>query len=215
MTVDVDMVSVEDGQHDSRIHSRLEADYSNYGSFPGFIYKETTDIITADVIATGRLIRQKVEKLYGNAPNGKHFIHTVLLSCLLPTVGFHVLSRTGHTDMMDAFWFKQIAILHSSNHLKYQELSLFSMFFRLMLPTVVAEHLYDEKPGKAVLKLLSFTGSVKDGIDRRGWTYVHHDEMLEMLAVRNLKSLSVNFINHLQNAASRLLPVSMSRALIR
>ena len=215
VTVDVDRVSVEDGQHASRIHARMEADSSNYDTCPGCIYKETTDIITADVIATGTLIRQKFEELYGNAPNGKHFIHTVLLSCLQPTVGFHVISRTGHTDMMDAFWFKQIAILHSSSHLRYQDLSLFPMFFRLMLPTVVAEHLYDERPGNAVLKVLSFTGSVKDGIDRRGWTYVHHDEMLEMLGVRHLKILSVNFINHLQNAASCLLPVSISRALIR
>ena len=39
--------------------------------------------------------------------------------------------------------------------------------------------------------------------------------MLEMLAVRHLKSVSVNFINHLQNSASCLLPVSVSRALIR
>ena len=39
--------------------------------------------------------------------------------------------------------------------------------------------------------------------------------MLETLAVRLLKSLSVNSINHLQNAVSWLLPMSMSRALIR
>ena len=82
-----------------------------------------------------------------------HFIHSVLLSCPLPNVGFHVLSGNGNTDMMDAFWFKQIAKLHSSNHLKYQKLSLFSIFFRFRHPTVVAEHLYDENHGKAVNKL--------------------------------------------------------------
>ena len=85
VAVDVDMASVEEGQHDSRTHPCLEADFSNSDTSPGCIYKETTDIITADVIATGRLLRQKVEKLYSNALNGKHFIHAVLLSCLLPT----------------------------------------------------------------------------------------------------------------------------------
>ena len=215
VTADSDVIGVKD----CRPVSNISRDPNLFPSNPcvtyGILYRETTDIVSADAIATGNLIREKVEKIFNHGPNGKHFIHTVLLSCLLPTVGFHVLSRTSHTDLMEAFWFRHIPILHSSNHLKYQELSLFSLFFRLVMPTVVPEHLYAQKPGKAVLKLLSFTGSDRDGIDKRGWTYVHHCELLEMLAVRHLKSLSVNFINHLQNAAAWLLPVSMSRALIR
>ena len=41
------------------------------------------------------------------------------------SVRFHVLSRTAHTDRTQAFWFHHNSILHATNHLKYQELSIF------------------------------------------------------------------------------------------
>ena len=44
---------------------------------------------------------------------------------------------------------------------------------------------------------------------------MHQDEALEMLIVRHLKGLSVNFINHLENAASWLMELSLVRALTR
>lgn len=79
----------------------------------------------------------------------------------------------------------------------------------------MVDELYDKKPGHSIVKLLSFTGRGKDAIDRRGWNYVHMDESLEMLAVRHLKSLSVNFLGHLQNESAWLQQVSMFRALSR
>lgn len=68
----------------------------------------------------GTLVRKKVEELFSTDPSGKHLVYTVLHTCLLSTVGFHVLSRTGHTNFTEAFGFKQNAILHASNPLKYQ-----------------------------------------------------------------------------------------------
>ena len=62
------------------------------------------------------------------------------------------------------------------------------------------------------MKLLSFTGNGKDGMDGRGWTCVHSDESLEMLSARHLKSLSVDFLGHLQNSAAWPMQVSMFRA---
>lgn len=79
----------------------------------------------------------------------------------------------------------------------------------------VLDELYNKKPGRSLVKLLTFTGAGKDAIDKRGWTYVHMDEALEMLAVRHLKSLSTNFLGHLENASSWLQQVSMFRALSR
>ena len=115
---------------------------------PGRLYDATSDLVTAEVLEIGRIPRRKVEHHFTSGPNGKHFIGTVLFSCLLPTIGFHVISRTGHTDCMEAFWFKHNSILHSTNHLKYQELSLFYAFFRGILPTFVSNVLFAENPGK-------------------------------------------------------------------
>ena len=116
---------------------------------------------------------------------------------------------------MEAFWFRHNAILHSTNHLEYQQLSLVYAFFRGILPSFIVKYLFTEKPGRAVVKLLSFTGKENCGLDSRGWVYVHQDEALKMLIVRHLKSLSVNFINHLENAGSCLMEVSLMRALTR
>lgn len=69
----------------------------------GRLYEHTTRFVTKDIIDVGSLFRRKIQSMVCRGPNGMHFINMVLFSCLLPTVGFHVLSRTGHTDIMDAF----------------------------------------------------------------------------------------------------------------
>jgi len=71
-------------------------------------------------------------------------------SCLLPKVGIDVLSRTGHTDSTEAFWFKHKSIIHASNHLKCQDLSICYAYFRSIIPTYVVSALLEEKPGRAV-----------------------------------------------------------------
>lgn len=77
------------------------------------------------------------------------------------------------------------------------------------------DELYNKRPGRSVARLLSFTGRFKDALDCRGWAYVHMDEALEMLIVRHLKSLSTNFLAHLENSASWLMEVSKFRAICR
>ena len=140
---------------------------------------------------------------------------TILLRCLIPTIGSHVFSRTGHTALKEAFWFHHHAILHSSGHLKYQDLAVHHAFMRSIITTVVAEDLFSKQPGRSVMKLFSFTGTGSVGRDSRGWTYVHLDEALEMLIVRYLKGLSVNLLQHLENSTAWLIPVSPCRSLCR
>ena len=69
--------------------------------------------------------------------------------------------------------------------------------------------------GKSSSQTSQFHRKIKCGLDRRAWVYVHQDEALEMLIVRHLKSISVNFINHLENEGSWLMEVSLMRALTR
>lgn len=95
----------------------------------GVLHGQTTDIVTAEVVVVRQAMRDAIQKTFTNGPNSRHFVSTVLFSCLLPSVGFHVLSRTGHTGFIDAFRIKNKSILHSSNHLKYQYLSLFMHYF--------------------------------------------------------------------------------------
>ena len=118
-----------DGNFTSAVNAVSESSGRNTEKPSGHLYKETTELVSADIISCGRKIRELVIRTYGGGCNGKHFVSTVLFSCLLPTIGFHVLSRTGHSNLTDTFWFKQIPILHSTTHLKYQELSLFYAFF--------------------------------------------------------------------------------------
>ncbi|CAN8065401.1 unnamed protein product [Agarophyton chilense] len=179
----------------------------------GNIYHETMDIVTAEII--GKRLCREIENRYTEEPNGKEFVTTVLFSCLIPIVGFHVLSRTGHTDLTDAFWFKHNSILHSSTHLKYQELSLYYYFFRDIIPTFVQQELYVNKPGTAVMRLPRFTGHGREALDSRGFAYTHNDEALEMLIVRHLTRLSVNFLGHLEKSAAELMEVSIFRQMIR
>ncbi|PXF44754.1 hypothetical protein BWQ96_05513 [Gracilariopsis chorda] len=87
--------------------------------------QETTDNVSFRSIQAGRLLRKAVLRFFSSDPYSLHFVHTVLFTCLLPTVGFHVLSRTGHTHLTDNFWLSLADVLHASDHLKYQELYLF------------------------------------------------------------------------------------------
>lgn len=230
----IDLLLVEDGELSAKVaslhrahcqkHVSIDADTVGISSniiqpqqqrLKSSFYGITSDLVSPDIIRIGELLRERVESRFSAGSNGNHFVDTVLFSCLLPTVGFHVLSRTGYTDLVPAFWFKHNAILHSSTQLKYQELSLFFGFFRAILNSVVTEELFTRKPGRMVMKLLSFTGSGRFGIDRWGFGYTHVDEALEMLIVRHLKSLSVNFLGHLEHSAGWLMQVSMFRALTR
>ena len=177
------------------------------------ITQKTVSAVSDDVIEIGGKVRKAVQNDLCDGPNGNHFIGVVLFGALLPTVGFHVLSRTGHTDVTEAFLFRLTYILHASNHLKYQELSLFYAFLRGILPPVVAEELHENTLGSSVMKLPSFTSAAHQVVDNRA--FVHWDEALEMLIVRHLKSLSFNFIAHLENAAAWLMQVSRFRSLCR
>ena len=78
----------------------------------------TTGNVSEEVVFVGKLFCDGVLKQFLRGPNGTHFVQTVLMSFLLPTIGFHVLSRTGHTSMIEALWFRHNEILHSSTHIK-------------------------------------------------------------------------------------------------
>ena len=171
--------------------------------------------VKPSTVVIGRLLREKVESFFSKSPNGKHIISTTLFTCLLPVVGFHVLSRTGHTDVVDSFWLRLNNILHASGHSNYQQLYLFYGFFRGIMPRVVFHDLYTEKPGGILARVPSFTAGLGSPYDSRGWTYVHLDEALEMVIVRLLKSLNVTMLPYLESAGAWLLTVSHARMLIR
>ena len=175
--------------HSPEVQIRMSESYSHFvcPTTPGHLYDATSDLLIPEVLEIGRILRQKVEHHFTSSPNRKQFKSTVLFSCLLPTIGFRIISRISHTDCMQAFWFKHNSILHSTTHLNYQELSPLYAVFRGILPKYVRNVLFAENPGKAVLKLLSFTGKEKEGLDRRGWVYVHQDEAIKMLSVRYLR----------------------------
>ena len=85
--------------------------------------------VKPSTVVIGRLLREKVESFFSKSPNGKHIISTTLFIYLLPVVGFHVLSRAGHTDVVDSFWLRFNNIIHASGHINYQQLYLFYSFF--------------------------------------------------------------------------------------
>lgn len=134
-------------------------------------------MLPSRAISVGGDIRMAVQRKFSGNPNGKHFTMTVLMTCMLPTPEFHVLSRTGHTDINDIFWLHFNSMLHSSTHLKYQELSIFYAFMKGILPSQVIEDLYNRKPGRSMMKLLSFSEKGRNAVDPRGWTYVHLEEL--------------------------------------
>ena len=156
----------------------------------------TTGIVSEEVVSVGKLLCNGVLKRFLRSPNGTHFVQTVLMSCLLPTTGFHVLSRSGHSSMVEAFWFRHNEILHSSTHMKYQQLSLLYNFLRTITPTAVEQELHTGQPSRSVMKLLSFPGSSKIAVDRRGWTYAHMDEGLESMIVRSTKGLDISNLGY-------------------
>lgn len=72
---------------------------------------------------------------------------TVLLNCILPTVALHVLSRTGHTDVIDGLWMNLNSMLHASPHIKYAELGLYYRFLRGIFPILIVHEIYRDNPG--------------------------------------------------------------------
>lgn len=80
---------------------------------------KTVSVVSKEVLSIGKKVRKALQADLCDGLSGRHFIGTILFGALLPTVGSHVLSRTGHTDVTEAFWFRLTYILHGSNHLKY------------------------------------------------------------------------------------------------
>ena len=179
------------------------------------LFQETTEMVTEKVLRIGRIVREKAFSFFNPDPNSKHYVQTIFFTCLLPTVGFHVLTRTGHINVTDNFWLSLTNVLHTSGHLKYQELVLFYGFFRSIKPKVVFTDLLLEKPGVCVTRLPSFTSARKTGYDKRGWNYVHLDESLEMLIIRHVKSLKNSALPQLESSAAWLLEVSQARSFLR
>lgn len=142
-------------------------------------------------------------------------IQTVLQTCLPPTVGFHVLSRTGHTNLLDSFWLRLNNVLHASGHLKYQELYLFYGLFRSIMPQASFADLFTSKPGAMVARVPSFTAGLGSPYDARGHTYVHLDEALETLIIRHVKGLKNLMLPYLESCGAWLLLVCGARMLIR
>ncbi|PXF47001.1 hypothetical protein BWQ96_03191 [Gracilariopsis chorda] len=210
----VDLIQAERPELKDSVMEIVNRDHSSTKS-QSTLFKCTTDLVTGSMIEAGRQLRKGVFDLFANDPNGTHIVHTVLFTCLLPTVGFHVLSRTGHTDVLDSFWLRLNNVLHTSGHLKYQELYLFYSFFRSIMPRIVFEDLYNNKPGALVARVPSFTAGSRSAYDERGWTYVHLDEALEMLIIRLVKGLNQVTLPYLESAGAWLLDVASARLLIR
>lgn len=76
----------------------------------GVVYDATTELISKQVLKVGDDLIERLERMYCGGSNGTQFVSTVLLSCLLPTIGLHVLSITDHTDITKAFWFHDYSI---------------------------------------------------------------------------------------------------------
>lgn len=89
----------------------------------------TSGKVKSSTASIGRLLRKNVESSFSKSPNGSHIVTTTLFTCMLPVVGFHVLSRTERTDVVDSFWLRLNNILHASGHLNYQQIYLFYGFF--------------------------------------------------------------------------------------
>lgn len=111
--------------------------------------------------------------------------------------------------------FGSVGTIHSSGHIKYQELTAFYTFIRGIIPDLVISNIFTEKPDSSFVKLPSFTGPNGDVLDIRGWTYVSMDEALEMVIVRHRKSSDITLIHHLENAYAWLGEVLKFRSLSR
>lgn len=184
------------------------------------LMKYTTELVTQKTIRIRSLCRARVSSFFSQNPNDRHLMNTILLLCLLPTVGFHVLSRTGHTDVVDSFWLQLNTVLHTSGHLKYQELYLFYGFFRSIMPRTTFKELFTRKPGAMVARVPRFTAGLASPIpgcpyDEREHTYVHLDEALEMLIIRHVKGLNTIMLPFLESYKAWLLAVCKARNIAR
>lgn len=83
------------------------------------------------------------------------------------------------------------------------------------MPGVVFHDLVTEKPGGMPARVPPFTTGRGCPYASRGWTYVHLDEALEMVVVRQLKSINVTMNPYLESAGAWLLTVSRARIMTR
>lgn len=192
------------------------ANHSSAQSTPvSRLIKCITEKVTENTVQVGRLCGDRLTSFFKGSPNGNHFINTVLLICLLPTVGFHILTLTGHTNMLDSFWLRLQDVLHTSGHLKYQEVYLFYAIFRCTMPRATFAELFRRKTGSMVCRVPSFIAGLGCEYDARGWTYVHLDEALEMLIIRQVKGLNTSMLPYLESCGAWLLVASKERMLMR
>ena len=174
-----------------------------------------TEKFTARTLSIGRLCRSRVMESFSRSPNREHFVSMILFTCLLPTVGFHALSRTAHTDVVESFWLTLNHVLHTTGHITYQELYMFYAFFRAAMPRVSSNDLFKDKPGAMVTRVPSFTAGLGTLYDSRGWTYVPLDEALEMLIIRFVKGMNVLILPYIESCGAWLLESSKARMKIR
>ena len=179
-----DIIQVEFPDVWDAIDSLSRAYSSNNSTSAGTskLLSATTDKVSKLTVDADRLLRRHAQDFFSQSPNGKHIVRIILMTCLLLTVGFHILSRTGHTDLVDSFWLRQNNILHTSGHIKYQELYLYYGFFRAIMPRIAFADLFTNKPGAMVARVPSFTDGMSSPYDHKGWVYVHLDELQDIVA---------------------------------
>lgn len=135
----------------------------------------TKRMVTKLTVEVGRLLRSRTQRFFSHSQNGKNIVTTVLLIYLLPTVRFHVLSRTGHMKLVDSFWMRQTDVLQTSGHIKYKELYLYYGFFRTNIPIVSFADLFTSKPGTMVARINLFTDGTGSQYEYRGCKYMYFD----------------------------------------
>ena len=116
-----------------------------------------TEEVTARTLSIARLFHSRVMELFSRSPIGEHFVSMILFTCLVHTVGFHVLHRTAHTDVVDSFWLRLNNVIHTTGHIKYPELYLFYVFFRALMPRVTFNDLFKDKSGAMIAPVPNFT----------------------------------------------------------
>jgi hypothetical protein len=126
-----------------------------------------SSLVTARVVWRGRRLRDAANSLASSSANGQHLVGTFLQACHLPALGFKSVGRSGHTDLLDSFLFRTIPLLHTSGHLKFQQLYIYYAFIRAVMPQLAVNDLYADKPGLSVLRVPSFTSGVSSGLSAR------------------------------------------------
>jgi hypothetical protein len=66
----------------------------------------TSSLVTPSVLAIDNALQHGMSRCMISSTNGLNFVSTVLMGSLLPAIGFHCATRTGHIDLLDVFRFK-------------------------------------------------------------------------------------------------------------